>query len=330
MPILERLNPMQRYLVHEFVEDYEDGLMSRRDMVGRVLHITGSAAAAAAALTALGVKAGGAPSNGAGLRTQNAASPNTVPEGDPRVTAGEVTIPGGDGAQVTAYQAMPVPSATPEPGTPAASAPYPVILVCHENRGLTDHIRDVARRYAVNGYLACALDLLSREGGTASIADASSIPAILTDGDPNRHVDDFQAAIDWYGTVPEADTGRVGMNGFCFGGGITWRAATRIAELKAAVPFYGPPPPLEDVPNISAAVLGVYSDDPNDYANEGRDDLEAALDAANVTYQINVYPNSQHAFHNDTGQRYSEPTAVAAWTDTLSWFGQYVMGARPA
>jgi carboxymethylenebutenolidase len=204
------------------------------------------------------------------------------------------------------------------------------VLICHENRGLTDHIRDVARRYAVEGYLACALDLLSREGGTAAIADASSIPAILTEGDPLRHVADFQAAIASYEGIAEADTSRVGMNGFCFGGGITWLAATQIAELKAAAPFYGPPPPLDAVPNITAAVLGVYSDDPSDFANEGRDALEAALTESGVTFQINVYPSSQHGFHNDTGQRYSEEAATAAWGDTLAWFGQYVRDAAPA
>lgn len=324
MSPLDNLNPMQKYLVHEFVEDYEDGLMSRRDMVSRVLKITGGTAAAASVLTALGVQAGGAQES-TPVMPDGPQSPLSVAEDDPRVIAEEITFPGGDGQMVTAYQAKPAPGGgTPEAGTPAAVAPYPVVLVCHENRGLTPHIPDVARRYAVNGYLACAPDLLSREGGTASIADPSSIPAILTEGDPARHVEDFQAAIAYYGDVSDADTSRIGMNGFCFGGGITWRAATIIPELKAAVPFYGPPPPLDAVPNIQAAVLGVYSDDPNDFANEGLDDLRSALEQAGITHQINVYPDSQHAFHNDTGQRYSEAAALAAWNDTLAWFGQYL------
>jgi carboxymethylenebutenolidase len=320
MSPLERLNPMQKYLVHEFVEDYEDGLMSRRDMVSRVLKITGSAAAAASVLTTLGVQAGGAQES-TPMMPDGPQSPLSVAEDDPRVVVERISFPGGDGETVMAYQAKP---AVERGGTPAAVAPFPVILVCHENRGLNPHIEDVVRRYAVNGYLACALDLLSREGGTAAIEDPSEVPAILTEGDPNRHVADFQAAIAYYGSMPDADTTRIGMNGFCFGGGITWRAATAIPELKAAVPFYGPPPPLEDVPNIQAAVLGVYSDDPNDFANEGLDDLRAALDEAGITHQINVYPESQHAFHNDTGQRYSEAAALSAWEDTLAWFAQYV------
>ena len=190
---------------------------------------------------------------------------------------------------------------------------------------MNDHIRDVVRRYAVNGYLAVAVDLLSREGGTAAVADPESIPAILSEGDPARHVADFQAALTWLSGVAEADLARVGMNGFCFGGGITWQAVTMVPEIKAAVPFYGPPPPLEAVPNITAAVLGVYSDDPDDFANNGRDELAAALEAAGVTHLINVYPDSQHAFHNDTSQRYSESAALAAWEDTLAWFGTYLV-----
>ncbi len=314
MSPLDQLNPMQQYLVHEFVEDYEDGILSRRDMMSRVLHITGGVAAAATVLTALGVSATaaqGTPTPG----PNEPRSPLTVPADDSRVTGEDITFPGPDGESVMAYQAAPA---------DASAGPLPLVLVCHENRGLTDHIRDVARRLAVEGYLACAVDLLSRQGGTAAVADPSEIPAILTDGDPNRHVADFQAAIDHYRSGDFADPGRIGMTGFCFGGGITWRAATRIADLKAAVPWYGPPPPIEDVPNIQAAVFGIYSDDPDDFANNGRDQLEAALKDAGVTYQITVYPNTQHAFNNDTGQRYNEQQAIAAWNDMLAWFGQHM------
>lgn len=314
MTPLDQLNPMQRYLVHEFVEDYQDGLMSRRGMISRVLHITGGIGATATVLTQLGVEAAGAqgatPAAPAGPR-----SPLSVPADDLRVQATDITFTGPDGADVLAYQALPAGH---------EGEPLPLVLVCHENRGLTEHIRDVTRRLAVAGYLACALDLLSREGGTAAVADPSSIPGILTEGDVNRHVADFQAAIDHYATTGEADLARIGMTGFCFGGGITWRATTQIVELKAAIPWYGPPPPLEDVPNIQAAVLGIYSGDPDDFANRGRDELVAALEQAGVTFQINVYPGTQHAFHNDTGQRYNEEQAIVAWNDALAWFAQYL------
>jgi carboxymethylenebutenolidase len=94
--------------------------------------------------------------------------------------------------------------------------------------------------------------------------------------------------------------------------------------LRAGVAFYGPPPPLEEVPNITAAMLGIYSDDPDDFANEGRDELDAALADAGTTYEIRVYPDTQHAFHNDTGQRYNPEQAEAAWVDTLTWLGNYL------
>lgn len=314
MSPLDQLSPMQRYLVHEFVEDYEDGLMSRRDMISRVLYITGGVGATAAVLTSLGVEAAGA--QGATPPPPNGPqSPISVAADDPRVTASDITFTGADGTNVMAYQAAPAEQ---------SGEPLPLVLICHENRGLTEHIRDVARRFSVEGYLACALDLLSPEGGTAAVADPSQIPALLTDGDMGRHVAAFQAAVEHYRTSGEADPNRIGMTGFCFGGGITWRAATQISELKAAVPWYGPPPPLEDVPNIQAAVMAIYSDDPNDFANEGRDELVAALEEAGVTFQINVYPGTQHAFNNDTSQRYNEEQALVAWQDTLAWFGQYL------
>ncbi len=171
--------------------------------------------------------------------------------------------------------------------------------------------------------MAVAVDLLSREGGTsANVAD--EIPAILSEADPSRHVGDFQAAIAHYQTDGTVDSERIGMVGFCFGGGITWRTATQTPELKAAVPFYGPPPPLEDVPNITAAVLGVYAEDPDDFANEGRNELEQALSEAGITFEIRVYPGTMHAFHNDTGPRDNQEQALAAWNDTLAWLGEHV------
>lgn len=325
------LTDLQRYLVHEFVEDYQDGLLSRRGMVSRVLHITGGVAATATVLTALGVT----PATRAAYAQEatpagptEPQSPLSVPADDARVIAEEITFPGQDDATIMAYQTRPSGQAGATPAaamaSPVAGGALPVVLVCHENRGLTDHIRDVARRWAVEGYLACAVDLLSREGGTAAIADPSAIPGTLSGADPMRHVGDFQSAVAFYGGQAMADANRIAMTGFCFGGGITWRSATQIPELNAAAPFYGPPPPLENVPDIQAAVLGVYSDDPGDFANEGRDDLQAALEAAGVTFEFKVYPNTQHAFHNDTGPRYNEEASLSAWNDTVAWFAQYV------
>ncbi|MBV9121094.1 MAG: dienelactone hydrolase family protein [Chloroflexi bacterium] len=204
-----------------------------------------------------------------------------------------------------------------------ASGVLPVVMVCHENMGLTDHIRDVARRYAKQGYLASALDLLSRQGGTAKVTDTSKIPSLLSATDAlTQEVGDFKALAQYYaGQGAKA----IGMNGFCFGGGIVWRSTEELGDmLKAAVPFYGAPPPLDQVSKIKAAVYGVYSADPQDFANNNRDQLFAALKAANVTADFKAYPGTRHAFNNDTGQAYNQEQALAAWQDTLNWFAKYL------
>jgi carboxymethylenebutenolidase len=97
-----------------------------------------------------------------------------------------------------------------------------------------------------------------------------------------------------------------------------------IPELKAAIPYYGPPPPLEDVPNIKAAVMGVYSSDPGDFANKGREELYAACAVAGIEYKINVYPDTEHAFNNDTSPRYNEEQSGVAWTDSMTWFADHL------
>jgi carboxymethylenebutenolidase len=322
------LGQFESYLVHEFVEDYEDGLMTRRDMMRRVLHITGSVAATATILTKLGVtsvsRAGA--QEATPVPPSGPRSPLSVPADDPRIVGEDFTFQS-NGATIMAYQARPSGTNGATAASPAASAAAPLVLICHENRGLTDHIRDVTRRWAVEGYVACAVDLLSREGGTAAIADPSEVPSIISPDEKRpEQVGDFKAAIEHYKTQPFADTTRIGMTGFCFGGGVTWLAATQIPELKAAAPYYGPPPPLDQVPLIRAAVLGIYSDDPDDFANEGRDALVEALQAAGITFEIKIYPNTQHGFNNDTGQRYSEEASLAAWSDVTAWFAQYVKG----
>jgi carboxymethylenebutenolidase len=314
------LSQFETYLVHEFVDDYVDGLLSRRDMMRRVLHIVGGVAATATILTQLGVQPASAQEGTPAPRPTPTGprSTESVAEDDPAITASDITFAGLDGAELLAYQAMPA----------SGDGPFPVVLICHANRGLTEHFRDITRRWAKQGYVATTIDLVSREGGTANIADDAEIPALLSDDTKlQRHVDDFKAAAAHYGTQPFADPSRLGMTGFCFGGGITWRCATHLPELDAAAPYYRPPPPLADVPNIQAAVLGVYSDDPDDFANEGRDELIAALEEAGVTFQLNIYPDTQHGFHDDTGQRWNEEQALQAWSDTVVWFETYVKDA---
>lgn len=325
---MKKLDTFQTYLIEEFYDDYREGMISRRTFIRRVAFITGSMAAAVAAMAAVGcqpielpaatdpVPPAETPTPAASgeqptpVPTTPPQSPLSVAADDPAVRAGAVTFASQD-AEITGYLAE-----------PAAEGVYPAVLVCHENRGLTPHIEDVARRFAKAGYVALAIDLLSREGGTAA-NDRDAIPGLLTDAGAERHVADFTAGFEYLRTLPTVDGERIGMTGYCFGGGITWRMATALPELKAAVPFYGPAPDLEDVPNIQAAVFGVYAEQ-DERINAGLPPLQEALESAGITHQITVYPGVNHAFHNDTGQRYVEEQATQAWNDTLAWFAEYL------
>jgi carboxymethylenebutenolidase len=240
-------------------------------------------------------------------------SPLSVPPNDPAIEASDITFPG-EGATIMAYQAK-----------PTGSGPCPLVLVCHENRGLTDHIRDVARRFAKEGYVSCAVDLVSRQGGTSSITDPARFAGLLSNAPAEQHVGDFQAALRHYMGQPIVQAGAYGMTGFCFGGNIVWRTATKVSELKAAVPWYGSAPPAEEAPNIRAAVFGIYASD-DQRVNASRDAIEPVLRQANVTYQFKTYPSTQHGFNSDTSERYNQEQALAAWRDTLDWLGRYVKG----
>jgi carboxymethylenebutenolidase len=340
------LNEFQEYFVEEFVQAYKYGYMSRRDLIRRVLYITGGvastasllmlmgcgssspaassaapaassmaakpAASAAASAPASAKPAASAPASASGPAAK---SPISVPANDPAVKTRDFTFQGNGIAQM-AYEAVPA----------DASGPLALVMVCHQNTGLNEHIRDVTRRFAKAGYMAAALDLLARQGGTAKV-DPARVPSLLSSsntGTARQFVDDFKSLADYYTNQAPTKPSVIGMNGFCFGGTITYRTVEALPTLKAAAPFYGSAPPLDQVQNIKAAILGVYSSDPNDPANRGRDDLDAAMKAANVVHQFNVYPGTRHAFNDDTGAAYNQKQALAAWKDTLDWFGTYL------
>jgi carboxymethylenebutenolidase len=200
---------------------------------------------------------------------------------------------------------------------------HPLVLVCHENRGLTEHIKDVTRRLAKAGYAALAVDLLSRQGGTDSL-DSSQVPGALGNIDPEQFAQDFRSGLRYLQAQSFAQADRVGMVGFCFGGGFTWLAATRISELKAAVPFYGPHPPLEDVKDIQAAVLAIYGER-DQRINQGIPEIEAAMQQNQKIFEKIIYPDADHAFFNDTGPRYNLQAAQDAWQSLLAWFDRYLV-----
>jgi carboxymethylenebutenolidase len=205
----------------------------------------------------------------------------------------------------------------------AADEPRGSVLVVHENRGLTDHIRSVAGRLAASGYSALAVDLLSEEGGTASFKDEGEVTAALNGVPDTRFVADMKAAIsELERRTPEA---KIGAVGFCFGGAMVWTLlASGEPRLAAAVPFYGPLPEGADLAGSrNAAVLGVYAEQ-DTRVNASRDAARTALERAGLTHEIVTYPDAGHAFFNDTGQRYNAVAAAAAYTKLLDWFGSHL------
>jgi carboxymethylenebutenolidase len=230
---------------------------------------------------------------------------------DPAITAGDVQFPG-QNVTLLGYLAR-----------PKGDGRFPPVLVCHENRGLTDYIKDVARRLANADYVALAVDLLSRQGGTAKVADPNSIPGLLGNMAPDQMVGDFQSGLAYLQGQPYVIKDRPGMIGFCFGGGVTWLAATRIQALRAVVPFYGPNPPLSDVPNIQAAVLAIYGA-LDQRIDAGIPAIEQAMLQNKKVFAKVIEPDANHAFHNDTGANYNPQAAQDAWAKALAWFDKYL------
>ncbi len=306
----DTLNDMQLYLVDEFAEDYAEGHLPRRDALRLIAGVTGSLAFATTVLAGCVTPS---PATSPVLPPLTGdADPVTVPEADPAIRAERVTFAGEGGVTLRGYLAR-----------PSARGRHPLVLVCHENRGLTPHIEDVTRRLARAGYVGLAVDLLSRQGGTPAIADAAQVPQLLGQAPPEQAVADFQAGLRYAQAQPFTAPGPVGMTGFCYGGGVTWRVATKTPAVKAAVPFYGPPPRAEDVPGLQAAVLAFYGET-DTRINSMIPDIEAAMRASGKTFEPVIFPGVGHAFHNDTGRNYNADAARAAWTRTLAWFDRYL------
>ena len=305
---------LKRYLAEEMVEEYEDGRISRRQMIKTVGQILGVAIVSPALLAALGC---GNP--GADVVEESEAAPVpesrtdgvTVKPDDPDIEVSDVEVPGEEGA-IRGYLAR-----------PRGEGPFAAILLIHENRGLTEHIKDVARRFAKVGYSGLAVDLLSRVGGTAQFTDTTEVTTAISKLDQEGVISDLRSSVTWLEEQPYVQAGRIGGTGWCWGGGQAWRLATKEPKMNAVVAFYGPNPPLEDVPNIQAAVLGIYGEEDRRITDQ-EPELEEALADANKTYEMRVFPGANHAFFNDTGERFNPEAARDAWSYTLYWFDKYL------
>jgi carboxymethylenebutenolidase len=199
-----------------------------------------------------------------------------------------------------------------------ASGRLPGIVVVHENRGLNPHTEDVARRAALENFVAFAPDALTPLGGYPGTDEAGV--QMQRKLEQPKIQEDFLAAVHWLRGHKET-TGRVGIVGFCFGGGISNAMAVRVPELGAAVPFYGGQPRVEDVPKINAPLMLQYAE-MDDRINAGWPAYEAALKANNKRYTVHIYPGTQHGFLNDTTPRYNEAAAKLAWQRTIEFFNK--------
>jgi carboxymethylenebutenolidase len=331
------VNETQRYILGEHIEDFEDGLITRRELLRRAGVIMGGASAGLAALVALGCNlerpasasspaTSPSPSTAASSPAVAYATPPaspttdgvTVKPNDPRIAVEpSPIIKASDGAGLIAYLAH-----------PAAAGRHPAILVIHENRGLTEHIRDVIRRVATAGFTGVGIDLVSRDGGADKLTDAAAYQAALGKRSVAEMVKDEQSAIEYIKGFSFTEASQVGVVGFCFGGGLTWSVLAAGTAVQAAAPFYGPmPQDSAGLAKTKAAVSAVYAEKDTRITGT-KDQMEALLKQAGVPYQLTVYPGVDHAFHNDTGNRYDAAQAQKAWVATIDWFKKYLGGTR--
>jgi carboxymethylenebutenolidase len=280
--------------VLDLFDDYVHGAISRRGFIEKCAVHAGSVAAATGLLSIL---------------SPDFASAQVIKPEDKRITVGWAEIPSPQGSgTIKAYFAKPA-------GT-SARAKKPVVLVVHENRGLNPHIEDIARRLALDGFIAVAPDALTALGGYPGTEDSAR--ELFGKLDQTKIAADMLAAAHWAEKLPDGN-GKLGAVGFCYGGGVVNALATKMPRLRAAVPFYGSPPPLDAVPAIKAEILVQHAG--NDARLVGLwPAYEDALKKAGVHYQGYVYPGVEHGFNNDTTPRFNKPAADLAWGRTIALF----------
>lgn len=283
--------------VIDLYDRFTHGGINRREFLDRLAEIAGSSAAALALLP---------------LLQNDYARAAVVPADDARLAIDTVSYDA-QGTRINGYLAR-----------LKAKGKRPAVIVIHENRGLNPHIQDIARRIALEGFLACAVDMLSPLGGTP--ADEDKGRDMIGTLKPDETAHRIAAAVPFLEKHAES-TGKVGAVGFCWGGGMVNRIAVLAPNLKACVAYYGAQPPAEQVKSIQAALLLHYGG-LDQRINAGIPAYEAALKAQGKRFTIDIYPNVNHAFNNDTSNRYDKAAADLAWSRTIAFFKQE-LGAPP-
>jgi len=285
--------------IRELVQQYHEGNISRREFTYKAMAFTGSLAAATVFADALFAPA---------------AYGAQVDANDPGLKSGDVQFPGQKG-NVFGYLSR-----------PAAAGKYPAIVIISDNQGLGDHFRDVARRYAKEGYIALVPDIFSRHGGTAKVnpkgTGVSNFPELAPDEAVAEYIN---AGYSYLKTLPEVRGDRLGITGFCWGGGQAYLNTTQVRGLRAAVIFYGETPkPLELLERIEAPVLAHYAER-DERITGAVPQTEAAMKKYNKSYEYKIYAGAQHAFfHDQRPDRYHPEAAKEAWSRTLAFFKKHL------
>jgi carboxymethylenebutenolidase len=294
--------------IDHLLHDYVDGVLNRRALVRRLARLTGGTAAAMAVLQTEGL---------AQVAQQNCPAGIKVAEDDKAVQAQDITYPSGSDT-IMAHLARPA----------GQRGPQPAVLVLSENRGLTDHIRDVTRRMAKNGYVGLGIDLLSRQGGTRKFPDDQAKTQAYAKTVPEERLQDIRTAIEYLQKQSFVQADRIGAVGFCAGGGNVYASVFQGFPLQAGVAFYGGlPNPVPAADKIHTPVLGIFSENDRNQATR-IPELVNSLVTARVTFDIQLYKGTNHGFHNDTSPIYDPVAACDAWGKTLAWFSTYLRPAK--
>lgn len=278
--------------LQSIIEAYRGGVLDRRAFLDRLITITGSMAAAHLLLESHGLAAN--------LISQ-------VESQKKEISSETVEYPGEDGTMLGGYLS-----------SPKGDGRFPAVLVIHENRGLNDHTRDVARRFAVEGFVALAPDILARKGGTGSMESPDKAREMLSTISAEDALTDLKTGLEYLNRHPKVLNGQLGSVGFCWGGARSFLLAIESDLLRAAVVFYGSAPSLDKLPEVKCPVLGIYGET-DERITSHVPDVAKAMEEAGKKFDYKIYEGAGHAFFNDTGTRYDAVAAKDAWKRSMEF-----------
>lgn len=282
--------------IKNIVDEYVSEKLDRRGFLTRLIAVTGTYAAAHLLLEQTGL-------------AQTVVSEKESKRAN--VDSKEIQYKNGD-ANLSGYLSKPL-----------KKGKYPAILVIHENRGLNEHTRDVARRFAANGYVALAADALSRKGGTGSFETPDKAREAFSTLNMTEVISDLNAGLAFLNSHENVKKGKLASIGFCWGGARSFKLATESNDLRAAVVFYGTAPTDEEISKVHVPVLGIYGEKDTRITSKVPE-VEAAMKKYKKTYEYKIYAGADHAFFNDTGDRYNAEAAKDAWERTLAFLKKNV------